>query len=141
MSGVDAMESNRLQLQSSAPDKAGDLGFKLIGQSKEDPSRLVRIWVRRKKGSGRHVWHRLLEPEATSRTWEFRVHLKRGTGAMTLIEASLGDLDEIAQNYSFPQHPASRAALASLEVTDPLFGKVRDWALSVTGGADASEAS
>ncbi len=126
------MEVNRLQLQSTSEATPGDLGFKLIGESREQQGRLARIWVRRKKGAERHVWTRYLEAETRSAQWEVRLHLKRGTGAMTLAEFSPAVLDELAANFAFPRDPATLAQLKAVVNADPLFNLVRDWVVKVT---------
>lgn len=126
------MEVNRLQLQSSSSATPGDLGFKLIGESLEQPGKLARVWLRRKRGGGRHVWQRYLEPAARSEEWEVRLHIKRGTGAMTVTPCTLATLATLAESYAFPKGAAERENLAAVHNEDPLFTAVRDWALSVT---------
>ncbi len=126
------MQVNRLQLQSSSSASLGDRGFKLVGESSEQPGKLARVWVRRKKDGERHVWHRYLDPVATSTQWEVRLHIKRGTGAMTVTPFSMEALDGLGASYTFPTEPDGRDALAAVQVDDPLFRAVRDWALRVT---------
>ena len=126
------MEVNRLQLQSSDTGVPGDLGFKLIGASRTDPSKLARIWVRRKKGEGRRVWTRYLDPVEASSDWEVRLHVKRGTGAMTLTSFSPAELDQLAEDYEFPKDPATLSELREVTNTDPLFNLVREWVVKIT---------
>lgn len=126
------MEVNRLQLQSSSSATPGDLGFKLVGESMEQPGKLARVWLRRKRGGARHVWHRYLEPKADSDEWEVRLHLGRDTGAMTITPCDLETLAALSERYEFPKSPEGRDSLAGLTSQDPLFTAVRDWALSVT---------
>lgn len=134
MSVSEVMDSNRLQLQSSTPEKPGDLGFKLIGESKKKPGKLLRLWVRRKIDGERHVWHRYLDPRAQSKHWEVRLHKSKDTGAMTLMQFSLKDLEGLAEDYNFPSNPPTRDALKAVENDDPVFNAVRDWVLQVTEG-------
>jgi hypothetical protein len=126
------MDVNRLQLQSSSSATPGDLGFKLLGESVDQPGKLARVWLRRKRGGDRHVWHRYLEPAAQSVDWEVRLHLRRGTGAMTLTPCSLETLASLSETYAFPKEPEGRDSLAAVTMVDPLFNAVRDWALAVT---------
>ncbi len=126
------MDVNRLQLQSSSSATPGDLGFKLVGESVEQPGKLARVWLRRKRGGDRHVWQRYLEPTAQSDEWEVRLHLKRGTGAMTLTPCTLETLEGLTETYAFPKSPEGRDSLAQTQVNDALFKAVRDWALAVT---------
>ena len=137
------MHLNRLQLQSSSNASPGDLGFKLVLASRNDPTKLVRIWVRRKKGTGRHVWSRYLDPVAASSEWEVRLHVKRGTGAMTMQPFSVADLDGIAEEYEFLDD-MDVSGLSGIENSDPLFNALRDWVVKVTsaqGWPDLDEAS
>ena len=126
------MRVNRLQLQSSASTSPGDLGFKLIGESVEQPGKLARVWVRRKRGGGRNVWHRYLEPVAKSEHWEVRLCVTRPTGALTAVPFSVAALDALAADYVFAVDGEVRSLLASVDVDDVLFRAVRDWALAVT---------
>ena len=126
------MQVNRLQLQSSSSSTPGDQGFKLIGECAEQPGKLARVWVRRKRGGQRHVWHRYLDPVAASAQWEVRLHVSRGTGAMTLTPFSMDALEALSNSHGFPKGARGRAALEALDVDDPLFQSVREWALRVT---------
>ncbi len=130
MSQFEAVEVNRLQLQSSAPETPGDLGFKLIGEDKKQPEKIVRIWVRRKQHGARNVWHRYIAPVPTSNQWEVRLHMRKPTGAMTLVPFEGADqLKALAKSYAFPKAPATLDALKAVESDDALFNLVRDWAV------------
>jgi hypothetical protein len=137
---------NRLHLYSSSPTHPADQGFALVGQHKADPSRLVRVWVRRKALGERRVWSRLQDPRPASREWEVRVHEERATGAMTRVdfyeprgrdfirvEFHISGLDRLEQEFAFPQQPPGVEALQLSSVSDPLYKTARDWALKVTG--------
>ncbi len=129
------MDTNRLQLQSSSPQTPGDLGFKLIGESKQSPGKLARLWLRRKRAQNRHVWTRYLDPRMQSREWEVRLHIEKGTGAMTHIEFHSGKLKELAEEFEFPQNPSNIATLQGIQSDDPVFTMIRDWVVEVTGSA------
>lgn len=125
------MQPNHFQLHSSAADKPGDLGFVLLGQARQEAGRLVKVWLRRKEGLGRSVWTRYLDPRAQSNTWEVRLHEERGTGAMTRVAFTLADLDRLALHYDFPQNPPGAAALRDLADPDPIYARLRAWAVEV----------
>ncbi|MEL6181858.1 MAG: hypothetical protein AAFS10_23055 [Myxococcota bacterium] len=126
------VEFNGLQLQTSPDGTPGDRGFKLVGRSKDE--RLARVWVRRKRGAGRQVWRRYLAPpqKEASPVWEVCLYEEKGTGAMTRIDFSDDTLKRLAKEYNFPDSPDGVEALQALDIDDPLFDKMRDWAVKQT---------
>lgn len=124
------MQVKRFELQTSPNGADGDLGFKITGQGKDDSTRLARVWLRRKKGPGRVVWTRYLEPVARSTEWEVRVHVIRGTGAMTCVEVPL---DDLAKSYTFPTDDPDMARLAENGVDDPVYNAARAWVMKLAG--------
>ena len=128
------MEFNGLQLQSSPEGEPGDQGFKLVGRSKQE--RLARVWVRRKRGGGRQVWRRYLAPpekEASPR-WEVCLYEEKTTGAMTLVPFDDDTLKRFGKEYAFPERPEGIEALKALQIDDPLYSRMRDWAVKQTKG-------
>ena len=125
------MQNNRFELQSSTSDSPGDLGFKLTGESREQPGKLARVWVRRKRSATRRTWQRYLPPRSASTDWEVRVQETQGSGAMALLPYSDAELQRLAEEYTFPRDPEGRDALLAL-AGDDLLKAARDWALRVT---------
>lgn len=126
------MQVKRFELYTSPEGKTGDLGFKITGQLPGDDTRLARIWVRRKSGEVRHVWNRYLAPVPESREWEVRLHLLRGTGAMTRIDFTAAALKELAEGYAFPKEDPALEELKAAQIDDPVYTLVKDWVLQVT---------
>jgi hypothetical protein len=125
------MEVKRLEFQTSPGGKVGDLGFKLTGVS-EDGARFARIWVRQQRGQSRRVWSRYIAPVPASTTWEVRLHELIGTGSMALVEFRDDVLARFAEDYVFTKSQDDSDGLKSIETSDPVFVKVRDWAAAVT---------
>jgi len=125
------MQVKQFELQTSPGGPAGDLGFKIMGRASDDSGRLARVWVRRKKGTGRYVWTRYLEPVAASAEWEAQVHVIRGTGALTRVDFSAAQLESLTKAYAFPTDDPDFASLAETGVDDPVYNLVRDWVLKM----------
>jgi hypothetical protein len=125
------MEVKRLEFQTSANGKPGDLGFKLTGVS-EDGSHFARVWVRKLRGPNRQVWTRYIAPVPASTTWEVRLHELIGTGSMARVEFRSDVLARFAEEYVFPKSAQSSAVLNAIETDDPVFSEIRDWAAAVT---------
>lgn len=121
----------RFEIHTSQGGQPGDLGFTLLGLSREHPGRVARLWLRRKQGAGRSVWTRYLDPRVQSHHWEVRLHEERGTGAMTRVDFSLGELERLAASYDFPQQPEGSQALLQAPVEDPIYEQLRAWALQI----------
>lgn len=126
------MQVKRLELYTSPEGTPGDLGLKITGQAPGDETRLARVWLRRKSGETRQVWNRYLAPVPASRDWEVRLHLQRGTGAMTRVDFTPGALAELAEGYAFPKDAAAVATLQGVQSDDPVYTMIKDWVLQVT---------
>lgn len=131
------MQVKRFELHSNPDGQLGDMGLKILGQARDGSGRLARVWLRRKQGDTRAVWNRYLEPVPRSRTWEVRLHLIRGTGAMTAVAFTTQALDDLAKNYSFTVDPDDTDLLKQVSVDDPIYALVRDWVLNQTTNAAA----
>lgn len=129
------MQTNRFEFQSSPDGARGDLGFKLSGPAADDSGKFARVWLRRKRSAGRHVWARYLAPVPQSAEWEVRLHEVLGTGGMTLLEFDVETLDRLAKEYTFPSQPETADQLKAVEIDDPVYNLIRDWAIKLLSAA------
>lgn len=106
-------------------------GFKLTGEAREGIG-FCRVWLRPIE-----AWDRYENPRIASEHWDVRAYRKLDSAFEYVPEFTLGDLDEMAEHFEFPQ---VGELFDEIDYNgDPVHDQVLAWARRVTGATKLGE--